>query len=94
LWSLNFDPVGPEPTNSKTKLGGKIKMESLVYNTDGNVFNTFGLKKQPVSTSFNRFNKRVSSRFTQVTAVGQIREYSRLELLHSIFNLGDGKNGF
>jgi len=83
-----------EPTNSKTKLGGKIKMNSLLYNTDGNVFNIFGLEKQPVSTSFNKFNKRVSSRFTQVAALGKVKNYSRVEMLHSIFNLGDGKNGF
>jgi hypothetical protein len=89
LWSLNFDPVGPEPTNSKTKLEGKIKMDSLVYNINDKLFNTFGsfaITNQPVSTFFNRFNKRVSHGFTCVTASGKIRNYSRVKMLHSIFN--------
>lgn len=58
-----------------------------VFNTNYAVceYKPFGLKKQPVSTSFNKFNKRVSSRFTQVAALGKIRNYSRVEMLHSIF---------
>lgn len=59
-----------------------------------NEYKPFGECIRNVSTSFDRFNRRVSSGFTQVAAVGQTREYSRVELLHSIFNLGDEKNGF
>ena len=72
-------------------------MEPLVYNIYGKLFNTFAdfaKTEQPVSTSFNKFNKRVSSRFTQVAALGKVKNYSRVEMLHSIFNLGDEKNGF
>jgi hypothetical protein len=59
-----------------------------VYNTNYavNEYKPFGERIRNVSTSFNRFNKRVSRSFTVVAAVGQIREYSRVELLHSLFN--------
>jgi hypothetical protein len=64
-------------------------MESLVYDINGKLFNTFAdfaKTEQPVSTSFNKFNKCESSRFTQVAALGKLRNYSRVEMLHSIFN--------
>lgn len=59
----------------------------IVYNTNYavNEYKPFGERIRNVSTSFNKFNKRVSHSFTQVAAVGQTRNYSRVELLHSIF---------
>ncbi|MGI5846252.1 MAG: hypothetical protein ACOX7D_03690 [Alphaproteobacteria bacterium] len=41
-------------------------------------FKPFGLEKQFVTTSFNRFNKRELTRFTIVAALGKIREYNRV----------------
>lgn len=51
---------------------------NIIYAVDE--YKPFGLEKQSVSTSFNRFNRRVSASFTQVAAL------SRVERLNSIFN--------
>jgi hypothetical protein len=61
-----------------------FKVFNINYAVSG--FKPFGLKKQPASTFFNKFNKCESSRFTMVAALGKVREYSRVEMLHSIFN--------
>jgi len=61
-----------------------FKVFNINYAVSG--FKPFGLEKQPVSTSFDKFNKRASSRFTQVAASGKIRNYNKIEMLHSIFN--------
>ena len=48
---------------------------------DGNVFNVFGsfaITKQPVSTFFNEFNKYMSSHFTMVVGSGETKNYSRI----------------
>jgi hypothetical protein len=41
-------------------------------------YKPFGLEKQFVSTVFNKFNKRVSSRFVIVAVSGETKNYSRV----------------
>jgi hypothetical protein len=66
-------------------------MKSSIYNIDSNVFNTFAnsiKRNQLTAASFNYVNRRVSRRFTQVGALGKIRNYSRVEMLSSFFMEG------
>ena len=51
-----------------------------------NEYKPFGECIRNVSTSFNKFNKRVSSHFAVVAALGKIKNYLRVKMLHSIFN--------
>jgi hypothetical protein len=60
-----------------------VKVYNTIYAV--NEYITFGVEEQPVPTSFNRFNKRVSRGFTCVAALGKIRNYSRVERLNSFF---------
>lgn len=48
-------------------------------------YKPFGLEKQFVSTVFNKFNERVSSRFAMVAASRETRNYCGVELQHSFF---------
>lgn len=38
--------------------------------------------------SFNHVNPKISQRFTIVAALGKTKNYSRVELLRSFFNMG------
>lgn len=60
-------------------------MNSIVYNTDAKVYNNVGNTKQSGSTSFSNVSPKISRRFTQVAAIGKTKNYSRVELLQSIF---------
>jgi hypothetical protein len=58
-------------------------MELITFISVDNVFNNFGTSKQDAVTIFNKVKPRMSQRFTQVAALGKVRNYSRIELLHS-----------
>lgn len=60
-----------------------VKVFNTIYAVDE--YKVFDEYIRNVSTSFNKFNKRVSSGFVQVAALGKTKNYSRREILESFF---------
>lgn len=60
-------------------------MTLITYISVDIIFNNFGTVEQAAPTVFSNVNPRKSQKFTQVAALGKIKEYSRIEPLHSFF---------